>query len=151
MVKRMVAEGHEIGIHTYFHRHAYLMFFLKSRTTIKKGKQALETILNRELCWFRPPWGALNLLQYRLLRSMGLKIVLWTANAKDWLVQTGASGIVEGLLERVEKNSIIVLHDSGGDAGAPENMVEALPIVIRELKAKGYQFVSLPEILGGKR
>lgn len=151
LVRRIESEGHQIGCHTYYHRHAYLLSPWKSVSTIRKGQQAIEKIIGKPLHWFRPPWGALNLFQYYFLRHSGLRIVHWNVNACDWEKKTGASGVFELILKRVQPNSIIVLHDSGGETGAPDNTVVALPVIIRKLQSEGYCFVTLEEALGGKK
>lgn len=150
LVRRIESEGHQIGYHTYYHRHAYLLSPWKSVATIRKGQQTIEKIIGKPLCWFRPPWGALNFFQYIFLRHTGLKIVLWNVNARDWEKKTGRIGVTELLLKRVQPNSIILLHDSGGETGAPDNTVAALPGIIRKLQTDGYCFVTLEEALGGK-
>lgn len=148
LVRRIIAERHEIGVHTFYHKHAYLMFFKRSLDNISKGIKALEKITNQSLIWFRPPWGALNLFEFLYLRRLKLNIVLWSANAADWDIKTGVAGILNNLRKRVGPNSIIVLHDSGGDSGAPRNMLQALPELIVSLKKEGFQFVTLSEITG---
>lgn len=150
LVRKIATEGHQVGCHTYDHRHAYLLSPWKSRTTILKGRQIIEKITGKPIEWFRPPWGALNFFQYLFLRYSDLKILLWSANARDWNEQTGAVGITEKLLKKVKPNSIIVLHDSGGDPGAPDNTVTALPDIINRLQSLGYTFVTLEQVLGGK-
>lgn len=149
LVKRIIAEGHQIGCHTYYHRHAYLLSPWKSVATIGKGRKTIEKITGSPLRWFRPPWGSANLFQYCYLKRIGLEIVLWNANARDWNNKTGTLGIFELLMKRVKPNSIIVLHDSGGEKGAPENTVRALPAIIKGLQNNGYDFISLEEALGG--
>lgn len=148
LVTDIMAAGHEIGAHTYYHRHAYLMFLKKSLATITRGIPAIETITRRPLVYFRPPWGALNLFQYLFLKKKGGKVVLWTANARDWDIRTGSKQIVERLQAKTAPGSIIVLHDSGGDPGAPQNMLKALPDIIAYFQTHGYRFVTLDEICG---
>lgn len=150
LVKAIKAAGHEIGGHTYYHRHAYLMFLKKSLATISRGTPAIETITGQPLVYFRPPWGALNLFQYLLLKKLGFNVVLWTANAVDWDIRTGPQQIAKRLQTNALPGSIIVLHDSGGDPGAPRNMLQALPGIITYFQTNGYQFVSLQEICGRK-
>jgi peptidoglycan-N-acetylglucosamine deacetylase len=149
LVQRILADGHEIGIHTYDHYHAYQMFFKKSIATIRQGKHVLENVTTLPVTWFRPPWGALNLFQYFVLKQSGLKVVLWTANAVDWDLRTTPTEILERLLSKVRPGSIIVIHDAGGDPGAPENMLKALPEIIEQFQAKGYDFETLANITGG--
>lgn len=151
LVRRIDAEGHQIGCHTYDHRHAYLLSPWKSLTTISQGRQAIERITEKPLRWFRPPWGALNFFQYYFLQHFRFQIVLWNANALDWKRKTGASGITKLLMKKVKPNSIIVLHDSGGENGASDNTVVALPGIIEYLQNNGYCFVTLEEALGGKK
>jgi peptidoglycan-N-acetylglucosamine deacetylase len=149
LVAQILANGHEIGIHTYDHCHAYQMFYQKSIATICQGKRVLESFTAQPVTWFRPPWGALNLFEYLLLKKLKLKVVLWTANAVDWDLRTTPTEILERLLNKVRPGSIIVIHDAGGDPGAPENMVKALPEIIEQFQAKGYSFETLANITGG--
>lgn len=150
LVTAIMAAGHEIGVHTYYHRHAYLMFLKRSLSTITQGLMAIESLTGKPPVYFRPPWGALNLFQYLLLKKMRLKVILWTANAVDWDIRTSPEQIVKHLQTKATSGSIIVLHDSGGDPGAPQNTLKALPDVIAYFLTNGYRFVSLQEICGGK-
>lgn len=149
LVSRIIAEGHEIGVHTFYHKHAYLIFLKKSIDSVIKGKKVLEALTGQSLIWFRPPWGALNLFEYICLKLIKMKIVLWSANAVDWKIKTGATGIINILKDKIDSGSIVVLHDSGGDPGAPRNMLQALPELIHSLKTEGFQFVTLSEMIGG--
>ncbi|HEX7715093.1 MAG TPA: polysaccharide deacetylase family protein [Bacillota bacterium] len=146
LVRQIIASGHEIGFHTFKHRHAYLLFFNGSLKAVGEGRRKLEEVTGRPVFWFRPPWGALNLFQYLTARVLRLRLVLWSANAQDWEIRTGTDGILERLKERVKPGGVIVLHDSGGDLGAPANTLAAVPEVIRWFKGQGYQFVSLDEM-----
>lgn len=150
LVREIEVEGHQVGCHTYYHRHAYLLSPWKSLTTIRNGCRVIEKITEKPLKWFRPPWGALNIFQYLFLRHSDLGIVLWDVNARDWKKDTGAEGVVKLVLKRVKPNSIIVLHDSGGETGAPVNTLRALPIIIDKLKSEGYHFVTLEDIWEGE-
>jgi peptidoglycan/xylan/chitin deacetylase (PgdA/CDA1 family) len=149
IVAKIREYGHEIGWHTYFHQHAYRMFFCKSKTSIRRGIGMPSALAGGMVTWFRPPWGALNLFQYLEVRRLGLRPVLWTANAQDWLLKSTSSLIVKRLAQRVRPGAIIVLHDSGGEPGAPANTLQALPEVIIRLRSEGYQFVPLRQLAGG--
>jgi Predicted xylanase/chitin deacetylase len=149
LVRMIVSRGHEIGVHTYHHCHAYGMFIHKSKSTILQGKRVLEELCQRQISWFRPPWGALNLFQYLEARYLKLGVVLWTANAIDWDSRTTPAQIVERLVQKLSPGCIIVIHDAGGDPGAPQNMLKALPEIIRECQNKGYRFEILANKTGG--
>lgn len=150
LVAMIQQDRHEIGLHTYRHHHAYTMCYRASKTSIRNGLSRLQEITGSPVRWFRPPWGACNLFQYHQLKRDGLRIVLWSANAKDWRYKTGVAGIKEKLLRKVTSGTIIVLHDSGGDSGAPANTVAALPEIISNLAAAGFEFVSLDDLLRGE-
>jgi peptidoglycan/xylan/chitin deacetylase (PgdA/CDA1 family) len=150
LIAAILAAGHEIGLHTYDHRHAYGLGYRASDVTIRKGLQVLQPLIGKPVQWFRPPWGATNWFERWTAGRHHLQLVLWTANAQDWLLKTGVAGIKDRLLRRVRAGAIIVVHDSGGEPGAPAQMLQALPATLAGLKAAGYQFVSLSEIAGGK-
>ncbi len=150
LTKQILKSGHEIGVHTYYHQHAYLMFWRRSLETLRKGRQILEEIAKEKIIWFRPPWGALNLFQFLLYKRMGLKMVLWSANAADWDVRSAPAVIFERLKQKVIPGAIIVIHDDGGEPGAPENMLKALPEIIDYFQKNNYQFVSLSRMAGGE-
>lgn len=148
LVATILNAGHSIGLHTYYHRHAYLMMASISRETMYRAQEVLEQLAGRPLNLFRPPWGAMNLFQYRAAKRLGLQIVLWSANAQDWKLGTGKEGIIRRLQQRVSDGAVIVLHDSGGDRGAPENTIHALPEIIVYFKTQGYRFAN-PDDSGG--
>ncbi|HBF39556.1 MAG TPA: hypothetical protein DDW50_19830 [Firmicutes bacterium] len=146
IVRKILDHGHEIGVHTYRHCHAYGMFIHKSINTILQGIQILEKIAGKKVVWFRPPWGALNLFELLTVKYFRLKIVLWTANAIDWDIRTTPVQIVERLKKKLQPGCIIVIHDAGGDPEAPRHTLEALPELIGQVQAEGYRFVTLTNI-----
>jgi peptidoglycan/xylan/chitin deacetylase (PgdA/CDA1 family) len=150
LVQYIIRDGHHIGLHTQYHRHAYLMGPGKSLDSVIKGKRVLEEVSRQPIIFFRPPWGALNLFEYGISKILGLKVVLWTANAQDWEKGTGMEGILERLFRKTTSGTIIVLHDSGGEPGAPQNTLLALPKIITQFQSQGYEFVTLSEIIGGQ-
>lgn len=148
LVKKILDHGHEIGVHTYDHFHAYSMFAYKSISTIRRGIRILENITGKSMVWFRPPWGALNFFELTAVRQFNLRIVLWTANAMDWDIKTTPLQIVERLKRKLQPGCIIVIHDAGGDPGAPRHTLEALPQFIEQAQAEGYHFATLTAIQG---
>ncbi len=146
LIQEILDRGHEIGIHTYDHCHAYGMFVYKSINTVRRGIGILERIAGKSIVWFRPPWGALNFFELLAVKYFKLRIVLWTANAVDWDVRTTPLQIVERLKKKLQPGCIIVIHDAGGDPGAPRHTLEALPEFIRQAQAEGYRFGTLASI-----
>ena len=149
LVWQIIAGGHEIGMHTFDHRHAYLMFWRKSIQTVERGYRTIRETTGQPPVWFRPPWGATNLFQAICAKKLQMRLVLWTANAADWKTQTGVTGIRRRLQKKVKGGTVIVLHDSGGEPGAPENTLRVLPEVISILQQRGLCFTTLADLLGG--
>jgi peptidoglycan/xylan/chitin deacetylase (PgdA/CDA1 family) len=147
LVAAILADGHEIGLHTYDHRHAYLMGPHQSAATIKKGLLILQRLTGKPVKWLRLPWGAANFFERWAAAQNNLRVVLWTANAQDWLLKTKPPTLKARLLQRVRAGTLIVLHDSGGESGAPLQMLQALPATLESLKARGYQFVTLSDLV----
>ncbi|TCT14684.1 peptidoglycan/xylan/chitin deacetylase (PgdA/CDA1 family) [Natranaerovirga pectinivora] len=142
IIHRMKAEEHEIGLHTLNHKSAWLMGPVKTLKEIKEAKIILENE-GIELKYYRPPWGTFNLFTLISASKNKLKTILWSVNAYDWRKNNSPDKISKTLLDRIEKQSIIVLHDSGGAKLAPYNTIGALKRVIPILLEKGYKFVSV--------
>jgi peptidoglycan-N-acetylglucosamine deacetylase len=70
-------------------------------------------------------------------------MVLWSADTGDYQ-QPGVPVIVQRALEGAHPGAIILLHDGGGTRA---QTVEALPLIIRDLRARGYRLVTVPQLL----
>lgn len=147
LVRQIQTDGHGVGLHSWKHRHAYLMLGSQSRQAITEGRQRLQTMVKEPLRWYRSPWGATNLWQSLILKKLKLRLVLWSVQARDWKAATGAEEVRRRLRQRLRPGSIIVLHDAGGEAGAPAHTVQALPELLQQLRNDGYQFVGLDDLL----
>lgn len=146
LVRRMVEEGHHVGIHSYQHRHA---FFLAPRQTfrqIAEAKAAVSRLTGLPVRYYRPPWGAFNWVTWFTCRSLGLTPVLWSVRAKDWLAGNQAEGIVTRVLRAAQPGSIVLCHDAGGAPGAPMNTIAALPHVLQQLERLNFGFTTVSQL-----
>ena len=89
---------------------------------------------------FRPPWGILNGRTLAELAIRRFDVVLWSLDSRDWS-KPGASVIEKNILTHVRNGSIILCHDSH------DQIVQALPDIIHQLKKEGYKFVTVPEMI----
>jgi peptidoglycan-N-acetylglucosamine deacetylase len=92
---------------------------------------------------FRPPYGYYNAHTLALLHQMHMLMVLWSIDPRDWL-RPGARAIVERVLAASRPGGIVELHDGGGDRS---ETVAALPAIIKGLRRRGYQLVTVPQLL----
>ncbi len=147
-LKRIALEGHEVGNHTYTHP----KFRAKSREQIsqelEKTSEVIFKIINSVPQYFRPPGGTINLRILEAAKAAHLRVVLWTPeeDSKDWQ-NPGVTTIVRNVIKRAKGGSIILMHDGGG---ARKQTKDALPRIIEQLEADGYQFVTLSELVHAK-
>lgn len=141
-LKQIVSEGHVLANHTWSHRYhkyspAQAAHELKLTADIIHKHTGVKTAL------FRPPGGKLNngLVQYANANQYGS--IMWSRDSGD-TTRISASNIVANILAGAKPGAIILMHDGGGERIKTASM---LPRAIKELKKRGYQFVTVPELL----
>jgi peptidoglycan-N-acetylglucosamine deacetylase len=118
LVRRVAAEGHAIGNHSWSHPNLALTAGAKIYEELKRTNGTLEQIIGHQVRLFRPPFGARRPKVLQLARAMGLTPVLWNAMTNDW-EEPSADRIAEKLsrtidrLTQRERAVNIVLHDGG--------------------------------------
>ena len=148
--RRIVKEGHAIGNHTY--DHPYLLVQSKShiKYEIQKAEQAIVAATNIRPHLFRSPYGVDNSWIYHTAKKFGYVTIEWSVTGNNGGKEIPPDKITKKILSEVKNGSIILLHD--GDRlikGADRrNIVKALPFIIESLQKKGYQFVTVSELLG---
>lgn len=151
LVQRIVAEGHEIGNHTYYHANLALMSPLRMKLELNMTQRVIESITGCSTTLFRPPYNAdstptslAELAPLRLAQDeLGYTVVLEKVDPQDW-ARPGAATIVQRVKELRGDGNIVLLHDAGGDRS---QTVEALPKIIDYLETRGDRIVSLSELL----
>jgi peptidoglycan-N-acetylglucosamine deacetylase len=148
MLRRIVAEGHVLGDHTWSHDIPSAKTGWKASTLtreIEQTRQVIVTTTGREPCLFRPP-GGITKGADKVARSVGLSMTMWSVDTRDWaappnpkfasVIQKRAAAGLE------EEHPVILLHDGGGNQVAT---VAALAGIINDYRSHGYQFVTLGE------
>lgn len=140
--KMVVADGHEIGNHTYSHRTNSGTTREQARAEIGSAQTVIRKVTGVEAAWFRPPGGMMGRHMYAEARSQGLRIAMWGVDPWDWSGKTDRQ-VTDAVVKAVKPGSIVLLHDGGGDRRAT---IWALGPMITRLKAAGYTFVTLDEL-----
>ena len=159
ILQREYAEGHEIGNHTFTHPRFDDIPQSELRWQLNLTQRLIESTLGVKSILFRPPYGidhqpeyAEEVSQLPLAQEMGYLIVGQRIDPDDWSLRDGkpipAKEIVDSVLRQADKGNIILLHDGGGDRS---QTLTALPKVIDALRVRGYQFVSVADLLGKTR
>jgi cellulose synthase/poly-beta-1,6-N-acetylglucosamine synthase-like glycosyltransferase/peptidoglycan/xylan/chitin deacetylase (PgdA/CDA1 family)/spore germination protein YaaH len=162
ILKREYSAGHEIGNHTYTHPN----FEDPAKTTktqirweLNVTQRVIESSIGVKTILFRPPFGidhqpeyAEEVAQLPIAQDMGYLIVGQKIDPHDWQQRDGkpipAQEIVDATLRQADEGNIVLFHDGGGDRS---QTVAALPTIIDALRARGYQFVSVSDLIGKTR
>ncbi|MGO0123145.1 polysaccharide deacetylase family protein [Desulfothermobacter acidiphilus] len=140
LVRDMSSKGHEVGSHSWQHACLSKVNSLGAKEDLLRTARTLESITGKPVRYFRPPYGALGPGVMEAARELDESVVLWNVDPRDW-TNPGPQAIIQRVLAQVRDGSIILLHE-----GRPGTL-QALPILIRELRQQGYELVTLSELL----
>ena len=146
LVRRMLAEGHEPANHTWQHANVSAGG-AAAASSIRATNDAIARASGFRPCLFRAPYGAVGQGLIGLVRSMGMTTVQWDVDTLDWTTP-GADAIFARIVRGARNGSIVLMHDGGGPRS---QTVAALPRVIDALRARGFRFVTVSELLGNGR
>ena len=137
LVRRMQAEGHQVGNHTWSHVRLEGASKAVIQEEVGKTEELLETLLGGSGYWLRPPYGLITPGTEKLVR---VPMVKWSVDPRDW-ENKNTDKVVQAILKHVKPNSIILLHD------IYDTSVDAALKVVDTLEAQGYCFVTVEELL----
>lgn len=144
IIKRIVRDGHTLGLHSLEHKNALIKGYLYTKHDFEESIRTIKK-LGYDVTYYRPPWGHVNLFTLYYIKKYGLKLVLWNTMVGDWSKNISAYDIKNRLLNKTKDKSVICLHDGRGSEGAPIRTIEALYTVIPELIDKGFTFKDIKE------
>ncbi len=149
LLRRIVAEGHEVGNHTYSHSFVYFKSRRRIAEEIDRTQAIVEKVVGFRPTVFRPPYGARWFGLVPALLDRGMHLVLWSATGYDW--KKTVAGIKSAALRELKPGAIILLHD-GRETRPPAQIdrsrtVLALPAIIADARRLGYTFSELRDFL----
>jgi peptidoglycan/xylan/chitin deacetylase (PgdA/CDA1 family) len=139
---RVANEGHLVANHSLSHRSFATSKPKEIKRQIVKGREVIKDASGVDSPWLRPPYGAMGSDAWKIAKKTHSRVVRWSVDSEDWH-KRGAKKIAKRVIKQVEPGSVILMHDGGGDRS---QTVEALPMIIEKLKAKGYVFVTVEEL-----
>ncbi len=137
LIARMHNEGHIIGNHTYSHAVLNKISHDAALLEITKTNEAIEAITGEPVEFIRPPCGAWN---DKLMYDVNMTPVFWDVDPKDWCTYN-SSVVVDRVMSQVKDGDIILFHD------IYDTSITAALEVVDRLKAQGYVFVTIDEII----
>ena len=140
ILKRMKADGHVIGNHSWSHPILSQLSLDEAKKQITDTEDVLTKVLGSSSKLMRPPYGAIT---DDIRNSLDLSFIMWDVDSLDWKNKNEASILTE-IQREVKNGSIILMHDIHAET------VHALPKVIDYLKGQGYDFVTVPDLLDSR-
>lgn len=141
IMRRIVAEGHEIGNHTVTHGNLAKMSDAGVRQELNASRDAIVAATGVTPRTMRPPYGAITTAQKAWIRKeFGYPAILWSVDPEDWK-KPGASVVTSRLVSGAAPGGILLVHD----IHAPT--IDAMPSAIDQLLGKGLQFVTVTQLI----
>jgi peptidoglycan/xylan/chitin deacetylase (PgdA/CDA1 family) len=136
VARRMAADGHTIGNHSWDHSRLSAMSYNRIRWQLTATQEAVVRVTGIHPTLFRPPYGASNGNVARAASATELRTVMWSVDPRDW-AQPGTGAITTRVVGSSGPGSIILLH-----CLHPQTAV-ALPQIIAGLRGRGLTFAAL--------
>ncbi|MCB1230998.1 MAG: polysaccharide deacetylase family protein [Verrucomicrobiae bacterium] len=141
ILRRMVAEGHEIGNHTTSHDYLTKLSHDQLRRDLSMAHQAIVSATGVPPRTLRPPYGAITSdLKVFIKSEFGYPCILWSVDPEDWK-RPGVSVVTSRLVSGARPGGILLAHD----IHAPT--IQAIPSALDQLLAKGYHFVTVTQLI----
>ena len=137
IVKQVVAEGHQIGNHSWDHPVLTKISLEKAKSQINDTTAALKKVSGLDVHIMRPPYGAIN---ETIQAAVDQSFILWDVDTLDWKNRNTASIMKE--VRKAQPGSIILMHD------VHQTTIDALPLILQYLTEQGFEMVTIEELMG---
>jgi len=138
VMRQILAEGDELGDHTMNHVE------YPGYDQIASAAARIRAYTHFQPCLFRPPGGGVNAGIVASAGSLGMRTINWDVDPQDWSLP-GTEAIYSNVVSHARNGSIILMHDGGGPRS---ETLAALPRIIDTLRARGFGFATVSELLG---
>lgn len=141
IIRRMLAEGHEIGNHTWNHPALSSISEARGREEMSRTARLITDISGYHMRTMRPPYGATNQhVKQWLYQDYGYPTIMWSVDPLDWK-RPGASVVTSRILAGARPGAIILAHD------IHQGTVDAMPNTLDGLLSRGFRFVTVSQLL----
>lgn len=143
LIKRMVAEGHLIGNHSWNHPDMTTISDEKIKEELESVREAVSKLTgNSVMNYLRPPRGIFSDRSLRVSKELGYTNVFWSVAYKDWdtKAQRGADYAFKSVVSQFHPGAILLLH------AVSKDNAESLGAMIDEARRQGYEFKSLDQL-----
>jgi peptidoglycan-N-acetylglucosamine deacetylase len=112
LLREMVAQGHEIGVHGWDHMATVLRRRDRLREEIARTKGLVEEVTGSQVRWYRPPYGWVTRQAMAGAADADLRLVLWSAWGRDWRRAATPDSVEATVLRQTRPGGTVLLHDS---------------------------------------
>jgi peptidoglycan-N-acetylglucosamine deacetylase len=152
LLDRIVADGHEVGCHTYDHSNAWQVSGRTAAHDLRAGYEALAPWIAADGP-FRPPFGKLAPATLAAARSRGVPVCLWTRDSGDtYAAQPAPAGVVDAVM--ADGGGVVLMHDFDRDPPEParvDRILELTAGLIEAARDRGLAIRTAGELLGSRR
>ncbi|WP_058300232.1 polysaccharide deacetylase family sporulation protein PdaB [Gorillibacterium timonense] len=142
VVDKLVKNGYEIGSHGHKHLNYSTLTDDEIRNQIQTAHAILTDSIKKQPELLRLPNGDFDKRVLKIADDLGYTVIQWDTDSQDWMDKS-ASAIVDRVVSRVHPGDIVLLHASD----SAKHNLEALPAIIDQLRAKGYDFVTVSGLI----
>ncbi|MFI0485139.1 polysaccharide deacetylase family protein [Actinomadura sp. 9N215] len=143
LVRREHEAGHELADHSYSHADLGRASEKKILSELTRTQDAIRRASGVTPVMLRPPYGSTSKRLTRITRDLGMAQVLWTVDPQDW-ESRDTEDVERQVLKAARPGHIVLMHD------IHRTTVRAVPKIIDGLAARGYVFVTVSELFGGR-
>ena len=137
IIKQVVAEGHQIGNHSWSHPLLTKVTLEQAKSQINDTTEVLKKASGQDVHIMRPPYGGIN---SAIQAAVSQSFILWDVDTLDWKNRNTASIMKE--VQKTQPGSIILMHD------IHQTSIDALPTVLQYLTEQGFELVTVEELMG---
>lgn len=139
LVKAIDKDGHDVGNHGHGHKHLKNLSDAQLRQDITEAEKILQGITGRKPKLFAPAYGEVDERITGISNQLGYEVIMWSLDTIDWQ-NPDVSVIIKRVVPRIHNDAIILMHPT-------KPTVQALPDMIKALKAEGYKMVPVSRLI----
>jgi peptidoglycan/xylan/chitin deacetylase (PgdA/CDA1 family) len=126
LIREIYEQGHDLGNHSYTHRHPWLLDRKSARLEVVDGAKAISDVIGQSVSFFRPPYGVKSTSMIESAEELNQELMMWDRSAIDWGVRGYAPGISKRL-QAVGASEIVLMHDGAGRYNHPSELLKTIP------------------------
>ena len=139
-VRAIDSAGFEIGTHSNTHPDMALLNSDEMKEELTSSMQKIEKVTEKDVKFFRPPYGSYNDQLITIADGLGLTTIQWDNDSLDWK-GFSATSIANRVVQNVKNGSIILMHNNS------DNILTALRLILEQLTQKGYEITSIGKLI----